>query len=60
MVLAFLPAAFSGTCTAEMCKFRDSAAELDKMSARCWASRVDTFFALRAWRKAEEVERCRC
>ena len=33
VVLAFMPAAFSGTCTTEMCTFRDSAAELDKMSA---------------------------
>ena len=30
VVLAFLPGAFSGTCTAEMCSFRDSSPELGK------------------------------
>ncbi len=35
VVLAFMPAAFSGTCTTEMCTFRDSSSELDKLSARC-------------------------
>ena len=33
VVLAFFPAAFSGTCTTEMCTFRDSAAELNKVNA---------------------------
>ena len=31
VVLAFFPAAFSGACTPEMCTFRDSVAELDKV-----------------------------
>ena len=34
VVLAFLPAAFSGTCTIEMCTFRDSATELNKVNAK--------------------------
>ena len=34
VVLAFFPAAFSGTCTTEMCTFRDSIAELNRASAR--------------------------
>ena len=55
VVLAFMPAAFSGTCTTEMCTFRDSAAELDKMSATVLGITVDTFFALGAWRKAENL-----
>ena len=33
VVLAFFPAAFSGVCTKEMCTFRDSMAELNKVSA---------------------------
>ena len=33
VVLAFMPAAFSGTCTNEMCTFRDSATELNKVNA---------------------------
>ena len=55
VVLAFMPAAFSGTCTTEMCTFRDSSSELDKLSARVLGITVDTFFALGAWRKAEQL-----
>jgi peroxiredoxin len=55
VVLAFMPAAFSGTCTAEMCNFRDSASELDKLSATVIGVTVDTFFALGAWKKAEKL-----
>ena len=33
VVLAFMPGAFSGTCTKEMCTFRDSIAEFNKVSA---------------------------
>jgi peroxiredoxin len=49
VVLAFLPGAFSGTCTAEMCNFRDSEAELGKLSAQVLGVSVDTFFTLKAW-----------
>ena len=49
VVLAFFPAAFSGTCQAEMCTFRDSMAELNKSSASVLGISTDTFFALKAW-----------
>ena len=49
VVLAFFPAAFSGTCQAEMCKFRDSAGALNTVSAQVLGISVDTFFALKAW-----------
>jgi glutaredoxin-dependent peroxiredoxin len=49
VVLAFFPAAFSGTCQAEMCKLRDSASTLNSMSAQVLGISVDTFFALKAW-----------
>lgn len=49
VVLAFFPAAFSGTCTAEMCNFRDQASELNKVNATVLGVSVDTFFALKAW-----------
>jgi glutaredoxin-dependent peroxiredoxin len=49
VVLAFFPAAFSGTCTAEMCAFRESAAELNTVAAQVFGVSVDTFFALKAW-----------
>ena len=49
VVLAFFPAAFSGTCQQEMCTFRDSMAELGKSSAKVLGISTDTFFALKAW-----------
>jgi peroxiredoxin len=49
VVLAFLPGAFSGTCTAEMCNFRDSWSELGKTGAQIIGVSTDTFFALKAW-----------
>jgi peroxiredoxin len=49
VVLAFFPAAFSGTCQAEMCKLRDSAGALNKVNATVLGISVDTFFALKAW-----------
>ena len=54
VVLAFLPGAFSGTCTAEMCNFRDSTGELDKLNAQVLGVSVDTFFALKAWSDAHK------
>jgi peroxiredoxin len=49
VVLAFFPAAFSGTCTTEMCTFRDSTADLNKVNAKVLGVSVDTFFAQKAW-----------
>ena len=49
VVLAFFPAAFSETCTKEMCTFRDSMCELNAASAKVLGISVDTFFALKAW-----------
>ena len=49
VVLAFFPAAFSGTCQKEMCTFRDSASELKKVNAQVLGVSVDTFFTLKAW-----------
>ena len=54
VVLAFMPAAFSGTCTTEMCTFRDKASDL-LGSANVLGITVDTFFALGAWKKAENL-----
>ena len=53
VVLAFFPGAFSGTCTKELCTFRDSIAELNRVNAQVLAVSVDTFFALKAWGDAE-------
>jgi peroxiredoxin len=56
VVLAFMPAAFSGTCTTEMCTFRDSAAELNKVNATVLGITVDTFFALKAWADSQSLK----
>src|SRR5882672_7592087 len=55
VVLAFFPAAFSGTCTKEMCTFRDSMSELNRMSASVLGISTDTFFALKAWADAQHL-----
>jgi len=53
VVLAFFPAAFSGVCTKEMCTFRDTVPELNRLSANVLGISTDTFFALKAWADAE-------
>ena len=53
VVLAFFPAAFSGTCTNEMCTFRDSISELNRVSASVLGVSTDTFFTLKAWADAQ-------
>ncbi len=55
VVLAFFPAAFSGTCQAEMCTFRDSMAELNKSSASVLGISTDTFFAQKAWADQQKL-----
>jgi glutaredoxin-dependent peroxiredoxin len=55
VVLAFFPAAFSGVCTKEMCTFRDTIGELNRMSAKILGISVDTFFALKAFADAQKL-----
>lgn len=55
VVLAFFPAAFSGTCTTEMCTLRDWLAELNKTNATVLGISVDSFFALKAFRDHERL-----
>ena len=55
VVLAFFPAACSSVCTTEMCTFRDSAAELNKVGANVLGVSVDTFFALKVWKDANQL-----
>src|SRR3989440_5855381 len=54
VVLAFFPAAFSSVCTKELCTFRDSLAQLNKMNAQVLGISVDTFFTLKAFRDHEK------
>jgi peroxiredoxin len=55
VVLTFMPGAFSGTCTTEMCTFRDSSPDLNKTNAQVIGVTVDTFFALKAWADAQKL-----
>src|SRR5690348_10637953 len=56
VVLAFFPAAFSGTCTQELCAVRDRMATLDAAprgrgeGVQVLGISVDSFFALKAFR----------
>ncbi len=49
VVLAFFPGAFSGTCTKEMCSFRDTMSNFKNVNAKVLGVSTDTFFALKAW-----------
>ena len=49
VVLAFFPGAFSGTCTKEMCNFRDTMSSFRAVDANVLGISTDTFFALKAW-----------
>ena len=55
VVLAFFPAAFSSVCQKEMCTFRDSTAELNNSNAQVFGVSTDTFFALKAWGDAQQL-----
>jgi glutaredoxin-dependent peroxiredoxin len=49
VVLAFFPGAFSGTCTKELCTFRDTMSNFGKVNANVLGISTDTFFVLKAW-----------
>ena len=53
VVLAFFPAAFSGTCQKELCTFRDALARFNQVKAQVYGISVDTFFTLKAFREAQ-------
>jgi glutaredoxin-dependent peroxiredoxin len=55
VVLAFFPAAFSSVCTTEMCTFRDSTSDLNRVGATVLGVSVDSFFALKAWADAQKL-----
>lgn len=55
VVLAFFPAAFSSTCTQELCTLRDGLIRLNQASAAVFGVSVDSFFALKAFREREKL-----
>ena len=48
-ILAFYPGAFTGTCTKEMCAFRDMHEELQRLKAKVVGISVDSPFANKAF-----------
>ena len=55
VVLTFFPGAFTGTCTNEMCAFRDSLSNFEGMNARVVAISVDSPFANKAFKEANKL-----
>ena len=55
VVLAFFPAAFSGTCQKELCTIRDSMGALNRAGAQVLGISVDTFFALKAFQDQQQL-----
>ena len=55
VVLAFFPAAFSGTCQKELCTIRDSMGALNRANAQVLGISVDTFFALKAFQDQQKL-----
>jgi peroxiredoxin len=50
VVLAFYPAAFSGVCDKEMCAFRDSLGELNKVNAEVVGVSVDPRWSVKEFK----------
>jgi peroxiredoxin len=55
VVLAFFPAAFTGVCTKEMCRFRDSLSDLNKLDAVVYGISVDTPFTLKEFGRQQQL-----
>ncbi len=55
-VLAFFPGAFTGTCTKEMCAFRDSMANLNSLNAQVVGISVDGPFSNGAFAKQNSLQ----
>ncbi|MBM3920404.1 MAG: redoxin domain-containing protein [Sphingomonadales bacterium] len=53
VVLLFVPQAFTGVCTAELCQMRDSLHDYNNMNAEILAVSVDSVFTLEKWKKDE-------
>ena len=53
VVLAFFPAAFSSTCTAELCTFGDDLQRFNDFGATVFGISTDTSYALERFRKEE-------
>ena len=55
LVLAFFPAAFTPTCTTEMCAFRDRMADFEEIDATVYGISIDTPFTLNEFRAQNDL-----
>ena len=55
VVLAFFPAAFTSVCTKELCTFRDTLSEFNKVNAVVYGVSVDAPEKLKDFAKAERL-----
>ncbi|RYJ13411.1 redoxin domain-containing protein [Halogeometricum borinquense] len=55
IVLAFFPAAFTSTCTTEMCTFRDRMANFEDIGATVYGVSIDTPFTLNEFREQNDL-----
>lgn len=55
VVLLFVPAAFTGVCTAELCDQTNGLGEYEKLGAKVYGISVDTPFAQEAWAKQSKI-----
>jgi peroxiredoxin len=55
VVLLFFPLAFSDVCIKELCTTRDNMKMYNALGAKVLGISVDSFFALRAFKKAENL-----
>jgi peroxiredoxin len=55
IVLAFFPAAFTSTCTTELCTFRDRMANFEDVGATVYGVSIDTPFTLNEFRRQNDL-----
>ena len=55
VVLAFVPGAFTGTCTTEMCNLRDQIGQFNSLNAEVLGISVDPPFSQKAWADANNL-----
>jgi len=54
-VLAFFPGAFTGTCTKEMCRFRDDLSKFNSLNAQVFGVSADTPFVQAEFAKQNQL-----
>ena len=55
VVLLFVPFAFTGVCTSELCSVRDNLGDYSKLDAEVLGISVDSPFAQKQWKEKESL-----